>query len=402
MKLLYLDPFSGASGDMFLGLLADLGLDRDRFLRELEKLSLPGWSIDWRTEKRLGISGTRALVQCREQSRRRQWQEIDALLSGSTLPEATSRLARKIFINLGEAEARVHGLSLEEVHFHEVGALDAIIDIAGAVIGLQLLGIERVVSAPLPLNHGFVATGHGRFPLPAPAVAALLEGHPVCRTAGDIELVTPTGAAIVATLAEFGTLPDMTLDKVGYGVGSRELDDRPNLLRGFLGSCPADSTLARDEISVLECNLDDANPEWLGHLLERLQQQGALDVSLAPLLMKKNRPGQLLTVLAEPGLEAPLARTIMLESSAIGVRSYRSRRYKLQRRLSQVTTPAGRVDVKMIYDGETLLRVTPEFDSCRDLSATTGIPLPEIYRLAVLAAAPLLEKSLPPDQGGAG
>jgi uncharacterized protein (TIGR00299 family) protein len=377
---------------MFLGLLGDLGLDRRALVHELNKLALPDWQIDWRNEQRLGINGTRAVVACQEQSRHRHWREIDTLLASCGLAEPASRLSRKIFRSLGEAEARVHGQALEEVHFHEVGALDAIIDISAAAVGLHLLGVQQLVSAPLPLNHGFVTAAHGRLPLPAPAVAALLEGHPVCHSPGDQELVTPTGAAIVVTAAEFSPLPRMRLEKVGYGVGSRDLVDRPNLLRGFLGTVDVETSLERDEISVLECNLDDANPEWLGQLQANLLQKGALDVSLAPLLMKKNRPGQLLTVLAKPEQEEELARLIMHQSSAIGVRCHRSLRFKLQRRPSQVTTPAGQVAVKLIYEGKTLLRVTPEFESCRTLAEATGLPLPEIYRLVAVAAAPLLER----------
>jgi len=392
MKLLYLDPFSGISGDMFLGLLADLGLDCAALLKELDKLALPGWQIDWRREQRLGIDGTRAEVRCQAGERHRHWADIDRLLAASELPGESSALARQMFRRLGEAEARVHAQPLDAVHFHEVGALDAIVDITAAAVGLRLLGIDRVVSAPLPLNHGFVTSEHGRLPLPAPAVAVLLEGYPVRQTETDQELVTPTGAAIAISIASFGTMPDMTLQRVGYGVGGRVLDDRPNLLRGFLGEVSDRSAMEHDEVSVLECNLDDSNPEWLGRLTELLLQQGALDVAMAPLLMKKNRPGQLLTVIAPPASEAAFARLIMLESSAIGVRTYRSRRYKLRRTAAKVTTPLGPLEVKLIYDGETLLRVTPEFEACRALAERTGTPLPEVYRLATLAAAPLLAK----------
>jgi len=395
MKLLYLDPFSGISGDMFLGLLADLGLDRAALLQELDKLALPGWQIDWRREKRMGIDGTRAEVRCQAQEQHRHWSDIDRLLAASDLPGESAALARQIFRRLGEAEARVHAQPLETVHFHEVGALDAIVDITAAAVGLQLLGIERVVSAPLPLNHGFVTCAHGRLPLPVPAVAALLEGSPVIQTETDQELVTPTGAAIAVSIASFAAMPDMTLQRVGYGVGGRVLDDRPNLLRGFLGEVSDKSTMDHDEVSILECNLDDSNPEWLGRVTELLLQQGALDVAMTPLLMKKNRPGQLLTVLAKPESEAAFARLILLESSAIGVRTYRSRRYKLRRSSANVTTPLGPIAVKLIYDGETLLRVTPEFETCRDLAERTGTPLPEVYRLATLAAAPLLAKGAP-------
>lgn len=393
MSLLYLDTFSGIAGDMLLGLLVDLGLDPRQLEDELGKLPVTGWDIRWERQQRLGITGTRALVSCSQPQPHRTWSEIDRMLADSPLDPAAAKLARAIFRRLGEAEARVHGVPLERVHFHEVGAVDAIIDVTGAAVGLQLLGIDQLLCSPLPLSSGMVKTDHGNYPLPAPAVAALLEGAPVVNAEATRELVTPTGAAIAVTAARFAPLPAMTLGRVGYGVGGHELTDRPNLLRGLLGEPAAASGLQRDEIVVLECHLDDSPPEWLGDLSERLLEAGALDVALAPLQMKKNRPGCALTVLAEPADETALTRLILTGSSAIGLRSSRARRFKLERRLASVTTELGEVRVKLIYDAGQLLRITPEYDDCRALSRHSGRPLPEIYRLAERAADKLFSSS---------
>lgn len=382
MKVLYLDTFAGISGDMFLGLLVDLGLPLATLKQGLQALSLEGWQLATERQQRLAISGTRALVVCNEGHHHRTWLDIDRLLEGAPLDEQVKALARRIFRRLGEAEARVHGVPLEKVHFHEVGSLDAIVDIVGAAIGLIHLGIDQVLAAPLPLSSGMVATAHGPYPLPAPAVAVLLEGLPVRDAACDKELVTPTGAAIAVSTARFEALPAMQLERVGYGVGSRELPDRPNLLRGLLGTTPNSSGLERDEVVMLETHIDDANPEWLGALLQRLLEQGALDAAIAPLQMKKNRPGSHLSVVAPPERASELARLILFESSATGVRFSRCERLKFQRRAERVRTSLGDIEVKLFFDGEKLIRVTPEFESCQQLARATGRPLPEIYRLA--------------------
>jgi len=386
MTLLYLDTFSGIAGDMLLGLLVDLGLDPEKLEAELRKLPVSGWEIRWERQQRLGITGTRALVSCSRPQPHRTWSAIDRMLAESPLDPGAVALARGIFRRLGEAEARVHGVPLEQVHFHEVGAVDAILDMTGTAVGLRLLGIDQLLCSPLPLSSGTVATAHGIYPLPAPAVAALLEGAPVVSAASDRELVTPTGAAIAVTAARFAPLPAMTLLKVGYGVGGHELSDRPNLLRGLLGQLSDPAGGLTDEIVVLECHLDDSSPEWLGDLSEQLLAAGALDVALAPLQMKKNRPGTALTVLAEPAAEQTLARLILTGSSAIGLRSSRARRFKLERRSGKVATELGEIRVKLIYDAGRLLRVTPEYDDCRELARHSGRPLPEIYRLAERAA----------------
>jgi len=391
MSLFYLDPFSGISGDMFLGLLIDLGLTETDLVAGLAPLALPGWRIECRREQRRGLAGSRVLVHCAEEHHHRTWAGIDQLLSQAPLEPPVCDLARRIFRRLGEAEAKVHGIALEKVHFHEVGALDSIIDIVGAAVGLTRLAPQQIVCAPLPLAHGLVATGHGRYPLPAPATAELLRGAPI--TSGDCaqELVTPTGAAIVAEVARFGPMPAMTLERIGYGVGSRDLPDRPNLLRGFLGTRESGG-LESDEVTVLESHLDDSNPEWLGGLLERLLGAGALDAGFAPLQMKKNRPGLRLTVVAPPEQESALARLILRESSASGLRLRRERRLKLRREAATVETALGTARIKLLYDGSELLRITPEFDSCRELAAASGTPLPAVYRQVEQAAAARFEK----------
>lgn len=384
MKLLYLDPIGGVSGDMVLGLLLDLGLSLTELQAALRQLPLSGWQLDCRRELRQGIAGSRALVTTAEDHHHRTWLQIDRMLAQAPLAPAVAELSRRIFRRVGEAEARVHDIALEQVHFHEVGALDSIVDIVGAAAGLQALGIDQVVCAPLPISHGTVQCAHGRFPLPAPATVEILRGCPIFDGRCDQELVTPTGAAIVAEVACFTPMPAMTLAGVGYGVGGRDLPDRPNLLRGLLGAVAPNGDC--DQVGVLETHLDDANPEWLGALMDSLLQAGALDVGYSPLQMKKNRPGVRVTVVAPLHLAEALSRQLLHQSSAIGVRRYTTERRKLRRQSALVTTPFGEAAVKLIYDGEQLLRITPEFDSCRQLAEQSGRPLPEVYRLVERAA----------------
>ncbi len=392
MKLLYLDTFAGISGDMFLGLLVDLGLPLAELEAELRKLPVTGWRLECRREKRLGIEGTRVEVLCEEQKHHRTWAGIDCMLAESALPAPVRELARRIFRRIGVAEAKVHGVPMETVHFHEVGALDSILDIAGAAVGLHQLGIGQVSCSPLPLSRGLVRTAHGNFPLPAPATAEILQGVPVTDAASERELVTPTGAAIAAEIAAFTPLPAMTLTRTGYGVGGWQLDDRPNLLRGLLGDAGGEGET--DRVDVLETHLDDANPEWLGHLMDRLLTAGALDVAYSPLQMKKNRPGVRVTVIARPAGSDALARLLLHESSAIGVRHYPAQRRKLRRQPATVATPLGEAEVKLLYEGERLVRIAPEYESCRRLATAAGRPLPEVYRLVERAADALFEKQV--------
>jgi hypothetical protein len=392
--ILYLDPFSGASGDMFLGLLVDLGVEPGQIEAQLRSLPLDGWRLSWQREKRCGIEGCRALVAVYEEHHHRSWRDIDQMLATSLLAAPVCELARRIFHRLALAEGKVHGVAAAEVHFHEVGALDSIVDIVGVAAGLVALDAERIVCGALPFATGMVQSAHGRYPLPAPATLELLRGWPQRPDDSDSELLTPTGAAIIAEVASFGAFPAMTLEQVGYGVGSRDCTDRPNLLRGCLGRVA--STEGRDKVAVIETHLDDSTPELLGYLSERLFAAGALDVGYSPLQMKKNRPGIHLTVVSRPAEQEQLARLILRESSAIGVRFSESERLKLRRQAGVVTTALGDAVVKLIFEGAELLRITPEFESCRTLAEATKRPLAEVYRLVEQAAEEKYLKS--PDQ----
>ena len=392
--ILYLDPFSGASGDMLLGLLVDLGVEPGQIEAQLRSLPLDGWRLSWQREKRCGIEGCRALVAVYEEHHHRSWRDIDQMLATSLLAAPVCELARRIFHRLALAEGKVHGVAAAEVHFHEVGALDSIVDIVGVAAGLVALDAERIVCGALPFATGMVQSAHGRYPLPAPATLELLRGWPQRPDDSDSELLTPTGAAIIAEVASFGAFPAMTLEQVGYGVGSRDCTDRPNLLRGCLGRVA--STEGRDKVAVIETHLDDSTPELLGYLSERLFAAGALDVGYSPLQMKKNRPGIHLTVVSRPAEQEQLARLILRESSAIGVRFSESERLKLRRQAGVVTTALGDAVVKLIFEGAELLRITPEFESCRTLAEATKRPLAEVYRLVEQAAEEKYLKS--PDQ----
>ena len=387
MTTLYLDTFSGISGDMCLGLLVDLGLDPAALESDLQALPVTGWRLAVRAEQRHGLGGTRIEVLVEERQPHRTWRDIDAMLADSALAEPVRERARRIFRRLGEAEARVHRVALEQVHFHEVGAVDAIVDIVGTASGLYRLQIGEVVCAPLPLSQGLTHGSHGALPLPAPATLELLRGAPVKSAGSDRELVTPTGAAIAVEIARFGPLPPLTMDRIGYGVGGWQLEDRPNLLRGILGRAGTATGLLHDSVTIIETHIDDSLPEVLGTLLERLLAAGALDAAFTPRQMKKNRPGVTLTVVAPPPLAESLAALVLRESSAIGVRLHDTRRLKLRREVHTVATRLGPAEVKLIYEGSTLLRVAPEHGACVALADSSGQPLTEVYRLVTAAAA---------------
>lgn len=386
MRTLYLDTFSGICGDMFLGLLLDLGLPLQQLQNELAKLPLDGYQLQVGREQRHGIEGCRLQVVHEESHHHRSWSTIDKMLADSDLAPAAKSLARRFFRRLGEAEAKVHGIDIDKVHFHEVGAIDAIVDLTGAAIGLTLLGIEKLISAPLPLSRGMSQCAHGALPLPAPAVLEILQGMPIADSGCDKELVTPTGATIVAELAEIGPLPSLTIDRTGYGVGGWQLDDRPNLLRGILGETSDLLTEQRDKAQLLETHIDDSTPEQLGYLLDKLLAAGALDAGYSPLLMKKNRPGVRLTVVCEPESAAQLSSLIMRESSASGVRTTPCERFKLIRRSTTITTELGEARVKLFYAGDQFLRLTAEYEDCRKLAEANQQPLQQMYRLVETTA----------------
>jgi hypothetical protein len=390
MKTLYLDSFAGISGDMFLGLMFDLGVEEDFVRAELGKLNLSGYKLVVRPQKRCGIAGSFVDITIDANHPSRSWLQIDQLIATSGLQEKDKRLARRIFRRLGESEGKIHAVELETVHFHEVGAVDSILDIVGAAIALNRLDVDQVLCSPLPLGLGTIETDHGRYPLPAPATLELLRGCPTSLDSSGLELVTPTGAVIVAEIATFAPLPAMTIDRIGYGLGSRDMKDRPNALRGILGKVSTGDTDC-DSVTVLETHLDDCNPEWLGALMEQMLEQGALDVAYSALQMKKNRPGIRMTVISTMESAEKLEKLLLRHSSAIGVRRYETHRRKLHRENKLVRTPLGEATVKCLYDEGELIRVTPEYESCRELAQRCGRPLPEIYRLVERAADTLFK-----------
>lgn len=381
MKLLYIDCFAGISGDMMLGALLDLGVPLDHLRDELGKLSLPCSDYALSAEKtgRKGIAATQARVKAADHQPHRHYSDIARMIGESTLRVSVKETAQRIFRRLAEAEAKVHGVELERVHFHEVGAVDSIVDIVGTAICLDWLGIDALHAAAIPLGSGYVETAHGRLPVPAPATAELLRGLPVHGDIGPGERVTPTGAAILAALcSEFGRVPAMRVEGVGLGAGATDFADVPNLLRLVMGE--KGDTLHHDEAIVLETHIDDMNPEILGFMMDRLLAEGALDAAFSSIQMKKNRPAVKLTILSPPEKLDHLARLVLSETTAIGVRHYPVSRCKLERALESRETSLGDVRVKVIRDGATLVRVAPEYEECRRLAEETGLPLIEVYR----------------------
>jgi len=376
MKLAYFDCFAGAAGDMLLGSLLDAGLDRAALEQQLQGLNLPGWRLSVEKVVKQGLSATALSVVVPGEQPTRHLSDITAILDNSALAAADKAQALRVFQRLAEAEARVHGSSPEEVHFHEVGAVDAIIDIVGVVCGLRLLGVQAVQASPLPLGRGFVRAAHGVLPLPAPAVVELLQGVPITGTSAPGETVTPTGAALLATLAErFGPLPAMRLQGSGHGAGRREAD-YPNVVRLLLGETEEAPNV--EMLVVLETNIDDMNPQLYEHVLARLFEAGALDVWLTPVYMKKNRPGQVLAALGRTAQENALSQIIFTETTTLGLRRRLVERQSLGRQMLQVTTRYGVAQVKAaILDGQ-VLRLIPEYDDCRRLAAATGAPLREV------------------------
>lgn len=378
MQIAYADTFSGISGDMFLGALVDAGLPDHVLKEELAALDLAGFDIITTRVKVKGIAATKIKVVCPPDHPHRSWKTIRHLLDRSNLPPDIRETSVKIFAGLARAEAAVHGCQADEVHFHEVGAVDSIIDIVGAAIGLHYFGIERLVSSPLPMSRGWVECAHGRLPLPAPAVMELVREMPVYGVAEEEELVTPTGAAIVKTLAHsIGPFPAMTVKRVGYGAGERERADAgPNLLRLVIGTGMEVSEA--QEVEVIETHLDDWQPEGYPHLSELLFRQGALDVVIMPIQMKKGRPGFLLRVVATAATAWELKRTILSETTAIGLRYRTEGRWTLPRQKGTLMTCWGKVLVKRVETPAGPV-FSPEYEDCRRLADTKKIPLQRVY-----------------------
>ncbi|MBN1460385.1 MAG: nickel pincer cofactor biosynthesis protein LarC [Armatimonadetes bacterium] len=380
----YLDCFSGISGDMLLGALVDVGLAIEDLRADLAKLPLEGYEVTAKRVVKRSLSGTQVSVKTKHEHGHRGLSDILEIINGSKLPPEVTLRARRIFERLAEAEARVHGRSVEEVHFHEVGAVDAIVDIVGACCGLHRLGLEKVYASALPLGGGWVESAHGRLPVPAPATVELLHGVPSYGGPVEEELVTPTGAAIVTTIAsEFGTMPAMTVRAVGWGAGQKELA-HPNLLRVFLGDPTAQPL--EQQLSLIETNVDNMNPELFGHTMERLLEAGALDVFYTPIVMKKSRPATLVSVLAEPSLVGMLSELLFRETTTLGVRVTEVSRRCLEREWTEVETAWGKVRVKIGRLNGEVVNIAPEYEDCARLARENDIPAKAVYEAAREAA----------------
>lgn len=375
MKVAYFDLIGGASGNMLLGALLDAGLDRERLAADLERLHLPGWSLDVRPVTRRGIAA--ALVEVRADAERteRRFHDLLAVLQAADLAPEVKRTSTRILTRLGEVEAHIHAQPLSEVHLHELGGIDTLVDIAGSVSGLAALGIERVVVSPFPLARGQMQSAHGTFPLPSPATVSLLQGAPVVGVAGERETVTPTAAAVLTGVASaYGVLPPMTLQAVGYGAGSRE-DPAPNVLRVLVGEAEENSTARVEAVVELKTNIDDMNPQSYDYLMGRLFAAGALDVTLAPLQMKKNRPGTRLEVLAPVARASELRSIILNETTTLGVREQIITRVVLEREIITVETRFGTLHAKVARRPDGRQTVVPEYEDCVRAAREHQVPL---------------------------
>jgi uncharacterized protein (TIGR00299 family) protein len=381
MKAAYFDCFSGASGDMILGSLIDAGLALEQLKADLAKLHLSHYDLLIETAVRKGIAGTKAVVVIDRDHHHysRHVHHIEEIIGRSDLAETVKRKSIEVFRRLAEAEAKVHRTSVDRIHFHEVGAMDAIIDVVGAMAGLAALGIERVFCSPLNVGAGTVECAHGTLPVPAPAAAELIRGKPFYSSGVLGELLTPTGAAILSTVSsDFGPLPAMTLDSIGYGVGSAELPI-PNLLRVFIGEIPDDSLgWQSDSVVILETNIDDMNPQFYDYVFGRALDMGAHDVFLTPVQMKKNRPGTLLTVVCAPHRLETFSDFLMTETTAIGLRWRLEHRFKARKTIKEVETRYGVIRCKVSEGPRGIINISPEYEDCKRAALERNIPLKEV------------------------
>ncbi|MBM4465372.1 MAG: nickel pincer cofactor biosynthesis protein LarC [Chloroflexi bacterium] len=386
MKLAYLDCPSGISGNMVLGAMLDAGLELDTLKEALAGLKISGYEIEARKVRRKELAGTLVDVRTSEGQVKRHLDDILEIIGESALPEDAKERAGAIFTRLAEAEARVHGVSVEEIHFHEVGGLDAIVDVVGSVIGLKLLGIEEVYSSPLHLGRGFVECAHGFLPVPAPATLELVKGVPVYGWDVEAELVTPTGAAIISALAKFDPPPPMRVERIGYGAGHRDLPI-PNLLR-LVVATPYHTAreFEEDTVILLETNIDDMNPEFYEYVMDKLFRQGALDVFLTPIQMKRNRPAITLSIIVGQKDVDEVLEVIFEETTTLGLRMQEIQRKKLTREIIVIDTRYGPIAVKVAKLGNVVKNISPEYEECRRIAETYRIPLKEVYEEAKKAA----------------
>jgi hypothetical protein len=391
MKQAYLDCSSGISGDMFLAALIDAGAPVDRLFSEIKKLPLGFYEFKRMRALRGGVVGTRVDIRVPSEQPHRHLSDIQALLEQALLPEKAAAQALKIFTRLAEVEGKLHNVPPNQIHFHEVGAVDAVVDIVGTCVGLELLEISELICSPLNVGSGRVNAAHGSLPVPAPATAELLKDIPVYSTGVEGELVTPTGAALVAALASgFGPLPSMKIAKIGYGAGEKDFPGHPNIARLFVGesleAVKGRPGLPGDElVSVIEANVDDMSPQLYGYFLEQALAAGALDVTCSSAQMKKNRPGLIISVLCEPEKSDALSQLLFEQTTTIGVRIYEARRKVLEREQVMVETPYGTVQVKVARREGKVVNAAPEFEDCQRLAAEKSVPLKQVISAAKAA-----------------
>lgn len=382
MTLAYFDCFSGISGDMVLGALVDAGVAIEVLRAELEKLNLPGYELTALKVSRAGIAATKVHV-CLDEKEQpvRLLADITTLIEASDLSTSIKQKSIGIFERLARAEAAVHGTTPDNVHFHEVGAVDAIVDITGSIIGLELLGVTNIAASAINLGSGTIKTAHGTLPVPAPATAELLKGVPSYGSSIPFELTTPTGASILSALsASFGPMPQMKISRIAHGAGDREVADQPNVLRLILGE---PTTVYREDASVMiETNIDDMNPQVYDYVIEKLLQQGAHDAFLTQIIMKKGRPAILLSVLTDKAHEGAVLDTIFRETTSIGARVSEVDRKKLSREIKEVDTKYGKIRIKTSRRGEEVLTATPEYEDCRRIAEEKQVPLKTVMEEA--------------------
>ncbi|OGW49507.1 MAG: TIGR00299 family protein [Nitrospirae bacterium RBG_19FT_COMBO_42_15] len=377
MRTAYFDCFSGISGDMTLGALIDAGLSLKELKSYLSKLPIDNYDIFAKKVKKNGIAATKVDVIVKGRQKERRLSDIKKILSDSKLDKSIKNNAISIFERLAKAEAKVHKTSINNVHFHEVGAVDAIVDITGAVIGLKILGIENISASAINTGSGYIKSAHGMLPVPGPATAELLKGIPAYSTDTKMELTTPTGAAIISTLSkDFGPMRKMDIKSIGYGAGTFNSPDMPNLLRIFVGEI---KNPAKEENTILlETNIDDMNPQLYEYVMDILFASGALDVYLTPIIMKKGRPGTMLSVLAKKDDVKKLSDIIFRETTSIGMRVQEIGRIKVEREIKEIRTKYGRARVKIAFDDKEILGINPEYEDCKRIAIKKGIPLKKV------------------------
>lgn len=383
MKTLYFDCFAGASGNMILGALVALGVDKSELIEQIKLLNVPNFEIEFTEVDKSGITSIHVEVKVPHEHVHRHLHNIEKIINDSSLADSIKKRAIQIFTNLAEAEAKIHGIEVKKVHFHEVGAMDAIIDVVGACIGFELLGIEKFACSKIHVGSGFAKMAHGKFPIPPPAVAELLKGIPIYSTEIEGELCTPTGAAIISTLSEsYGTIDNLNVKKIGFGAGTRDYKDFPNTLRLMLGTVESQESRVESQksenLTLLETNLDDVSPQVLGYVMEKAFELGALDCWFTPIQMKKNRPATLISVLCNQENKEQLSELLFVETTTLGIRVQEIKREFLERKFEKVSTKFGEIDVKIGYLNGKRVNIMPEYEQLKRIATEQNVSLKDL------------------------